>query len=62
MRHPRSDVFQVATGRGETGAALVDEVDMIMFTGSTRTGKKVMERGRARRSRRSRSSSAARTR
>jgi acyl-CoA reductase-like NAD-dependent aldehyde dehydrogenase len=37
-------VFQVATGRGETGAALVDEVDMIMFTGSTRTGKKVMER------------------
>ena len=37
-------VFQVATGRGETGAALVDEVDFIMFTGSTRTGKKVMER------------------
>ena len=37
-------VFQVATGRGDTGAALVDEVDMIMFTGSTRTGKKVMER------------------
>src|SRR5947199_326023 len=37
-------VFQVATGRGGTGAALVDEVDMIMFTGSTRTGKKVMER------------------
>jgi acyl-CoA reductase-like NAD-dependent aldehyde dehydrogenase len=34
-------VFQVATGRGETGAALVDEVDMIMFTGSTETGKKV---------------------
>jgi acyl-CoA reductase-like NAD-dependent aldehyde dehydrogenase len=37
-------VFQVATGRGETGAALVDEVDMIMFTGSTATGKKVMQR------------------
>ena len=37
-------VFQVATGRGETGAALVDEVDMIMFTGSTETGKKVMKR------------------
>src|SRR4051812_48246984 len=36
------DVFQVATGRGATGAALVDEVDMIMFTGSTATGKKVM--------------------
>ena len=28
-------VFQVATGRGETGRALIDEVDMIMFTGST---------------------------
>jgi acyl-CoA reductase-like NAD-dependent aldehyde dehydrogenase len=37
-------VFQVATGRGGTGAALVDEVDMIMFTGSTATGKKVMAR------------------
>jgi acyl-CoA reductase-like NAD-dependent aldehyde dehydrogenase len=37
-------VFQVATGRGETGAALVDEGDMIMFTGSTETGKKVMTR------------------
>src|SRR3954451_10823598 len=38
------DVFLVATGRGETGAALVDEADMIMFTGSTKTGKKVMAR------------------
>jgi len=37
-------VFQVATGRGATGAALVDEVDMIMFTGSTDTGRKVMKR------------------
>jgi len=37
-------VFQVATGRGATGTALIDEVDMIMFTGSTATGKKVMER------------------
>ncbi len=37
------DVFQVATGRGETGAALIEEVDMIMFTGSTRTGRKVAE-------------------
>ncbi|MCW2957861.1 MAG: aldehyde dehydrogenase family protein, partial [Solirubrobacterales bacterium] len=35
-------VFQVATGRGGAGAALVDVVDMIMFTGSTATGKKVM--------------------
>ncbi len=42
------DVMQVATGRGETGAALVEQVDMIMFTGSTRTGKKVAE-GAARR-------------
>src|SRR3954463_15431724 len=38
------NVFQVATGRGETGAALVDEVDFIMFTGSTKTGKKVAAR------------------
>jgi acyl-CoA reductase-like NAD-dependent aldehyde dehydrogenase len=37
-------VFQVATGRGATGAALIDEVDMIMFTGSTETGKKIMAR------------------
>ncbi len=36
------DVFSVATGRGETGSALIDEVDMVMFTGSTATGKKVM--------------------
>ena len=35
-------VFNVATGRGATGAALIDHVDMIMFTGSTATGKKVM--------------------
>jgi acyl-CoA reductase-like NAD-dependent aldehyde dehydrogenase len=35
-------VFQVATGRGGTGAALIEQVDMIMFTGSTATGKKVM--------------------
>ena len=35
------DVFIVATGGGETGAALVDRADMIMFTGSTRTGRKI---------------------
>ncbi|MSW95476.1 MAG: aldehyde dehydrogenase family protein, partial [Actinobacteria bacterium] len=34
-------VYQVATGRGETGRALVDAVDMVMFTGSTQTGRKV---------------------
>jgi acyl-CoA reductase-like NAD-dependent aldehyde dehydrogenase len=37
-------VYQVAPGYGETGAALIDEADMIMFTGSTATGKKVMAR------------------
>jgi acyl-CoA reductase-like NAD-dependent aldehyde dehydrogenase len=37
-------VFGVATGRGETGEALIDEVDMVMFTGSTATGRKVAER------------------
>jgi acyl-CoA reductase-like NAD-dependent aldehyde dehydrogenase len=36
-------VYQVATGRGDTGAALIDEVDMVMFTGSTETGRKVAE-------------------
>ena len=35
------DVFLVATGDGATGAALVDCADMIMFTGSTRTGRKI---------------------
>ena len=34
--------FAIATGRGETGAALVDAVDFVMFTGSVETGKKVM--------------------
>jgi acyl-CoA reductase-like NAD-dependent aldehyde dehydrogenase len=36
-------VYQVATGRGATGAALIEHVDMIMFTGSTKTGRKVAE-------------------
>jgi acyl-CoA reductase-like NAD-dependent aldehyde dehydrogenase len=38
------DVFQIATGAGETGAALVDEADFVMFTGSTKTGKLVAKR------------------
>ncbi len=38
------NVFQVITGTGETGAALVDHVDYVMFTGSTKTGKKVLAR------------------
>jgi acyl-CoA reductase-like NAD-dependent aldehyde dehydrogenase len=37
------NVLQIATGRGGTGAALLEHVDMIMFTGSTKTGKKVAE-------------------
>jgi acyl-CoA reductase-like NAD-dependent aldehyde dehydrogenase/choline dehydrogenase-like flavoprotein len=37
-------VFQVATGRGDAGAALIDQVDFVMFTGSVATGKKVMAR------------------
>jgi acyl-CoA reductase-like NAD-dependent aldehyde dehydrogenase len=38
------DVYQVIPGYGETAQALIDEVDFVMFTGSTATGKKVMER------------------
>ncbi len=56
------DVLLVATGDGATGAALVDAVDMVMFTGSTRDRQEGHGARRARRSRRSRSSSAARTR
>jgi acyl-CoA reductase-like NAD-dependent aldehyde dehydrogenase len=37
------NVFSVATGDGATGAALISEVDCVMFTGSTRTGKAVMK-------------------
>jgi acyl-CoA reductase-like NAD-dependent aldehyde dehydrogenase len=37
-------IYQVAQGRGDIGAALIDHVDMVMFTGSTATGKKVMAR------------------
>jgi acyl-CoA reductase-like NAD-dependent aldehyde dehydrogenase len=40
---PDHDVFQLITGLGETGAALCRAgVDKIAFTGSARTGKKVM--------------------
>lgn len=38
------DVFQVVTGSGATGQALVDEADFVMFTGSTRTGRRVAAR------------------
>jgi acyl-CoA reductase-like NAD-dependent aldehyde dehydrogenase len=38
------EILQVVNGYGETGGALVDEADMIAFTGSVRTGKAVAER------------------
>lgn len=34
-------VLGCATGRGETGAAVVDAVDMVQFTGSTQTGRRI---------------------
>ncbi|KAA9160479.1 aldehyde dehydrogenase family protein [Amycolatopsis acidicola] len=34
-------VLDVVTGRGETGAAIVDAVDMIQFTGSVETGRRI---------------------
>jgi acyl-CoA reductase-like NAD-dependent aldehyde dehydrogenase len=34
--------FQVATGDGATGAALIERVDCVMFTGSSATGRAVM--------------------
>ena len=38
-------IYQVAPGRGsEIGPELIDLADMIMFTGSTETGKKIMAR------------------
>ncbi len=38
------DVFDCALGSGETGAALIDNVDYVQFTGSDKTGRKVMGR------------------
>jgi betaine-aldehyde dehydrogenase len=38
------DVLDCVQGTGETGEALVDEVDFIQFTGSDRSGRKVMRR------------------
>src|SRR5437588_9435147 len=35
--------FQVATGDGATGSALIGQVDCMMFTGSVATGKKVLQ-------------------
>jgi acyl-CoA reductase-like NAD-dependent aldehyde dehydrogenase len=39
-----ADVLQIPIGGAETGTAMIDEVDFVMFTGSTATGKKVMAR------------------
>lgn len=38
------DILQIVNGYGETGSALVDEADMIAFTGSVRTGRLIAER------------------
>jgi acyl-CoA reductase-like NAD-dependent aldehyde dehydrogenase len=38
------DIFDCVQGTGETGGALIDNVDFIQFTGSDRTGRKVMAR------------------
>jgi len=38
------DVLECVQGVGETGGALVDAVDFVQFTGSDRTGRKVMAR------------------
>jgi len=38
------DVYLVVNGRSDTAEAMIDEVDFVMFTGSTETGKKVMAR------------------
>src|SRR3954451_21172611 len=38
------NVLDVVNGVGETGGALIDEVDFVQFTGSDRTGKVVMKR------------------
>lgn len=35
------DVLGVVSGRGATGAAVVDEVDMMQFTGSVATGRRI---------------------
>lgn len=35
------DVLEAVTGAGATGAAVVDTVDMVQFTGSTATGRKI---------------------
>jgi acyl-CoA reductase-like NAD-dependent aldehyde dehydrogenase len=36
-----ADLFRVVVGRGATGAALIESADMIVFTGSVPTGRKI---------------------
>ena len=38
------DVFDYVLGTGEVGSAMIDHVDHVQFTGSDRTGRKVMAR------------------
>ncbi|HEV7615300.1 MAG TPA: aldehyde dehydrogenase family protein [Solirubrobacterales bacterium] len=38
------DVFDCVLGTGEAGGALIDDVDYVQFTGSDKTGRKVMAR------------------
>ncbi len=38
------DIFDCVMGTGEAGGALIDNVDYVQFTGSDRTGRKVMGR------------------
>jgi acyl-CoA reductase-like NAD-dependent aldehyde dehydrogenase len=35
------DLFRVVVGKGATGAALIESVDMVVFTGSVPTGRKI---------------------
>ncbi len=39
-----AEILQIVNGYGDAGSALIDEADMIAFTGSVRTGKLVAER------------------
>src|SRR4051812_38182775 len=41
---PPGGIFQAAAGRADPAEAIIDEADMVMFTGSAATGRKVRER------------------
>ncbi len=40
---PLRDIFTFVEGAGDTGAALIEHVDLVCFTGSVRTGRQVAE-------------------